>query len=558
MIAFPRIPSLRFSLFLASLLPAFADAAEFPAGKVTAVTVYPQSALVTREASVNLVPGVNEIELVDLPAALVEETLQVGGRGASVVKILDVRVEQVFHRETRDEQLRALQDRLVELGDEKTALQNAQQVVTESRAYLDRIRNYSTTYPAEGTMNSVDTSVWQQRLRFHEEELQRLLQEELDLRQQQRELDRTIRQVNEEIAHLRGASTRTSQTVVVKLEASDAGLFTLQLDYLVRAARWWPTYLVRVDEEASKLALEVKAEVEQTSGESWDDVMLTLSTARPRLNSTVPELYPWRVARWEPKTRRGLADQEVVFEFGGFEAPAATGLATNQLPAPPAPEEAVYEAEAVSGVAQSGLLATTFEIPYSVSLPSKADSQTVTVATLQAPCDIYHWAIPKVADEPFLKARVQNPADFPLLPGETQVFLNGRFVAASRIDYLAPGQEMNFLLGNSPSLRIKRELIEDLTETTGFGGRKTKRTFGYNFEIENHDDEATTLVLRDQIPLSNHEDITVKLLKPSDDSAEVDELGTILWRLKLQPREKRVVPLRFSIEYPTDWQVSGL
>jgi uncharacterized protein (TIGR02231 family) len=553
------LSGLRLLSVCAALLTSPLVAAEFPAGAVTSVTVYPQSALVTREASVDLVSGVNEIELIDLPAALVAETLQVGGRGTAAVKILDVRVEQVFHRETRDEQLRALQDRLVELGDEKSALQNAQQVITESRAYLDRIRNYSTTYPAEGTVSSVDTSVWQQRLKFHEEELQRLLREELDLRQKQRELDRSIRQVNDEIAHLRSASARTSQTVVVKLEAASAGAFDLSLEYLVRAARWWPTYLVRVDEASNTLGLEVKAEVEQTSGESWDDVKLTLSTARPRLNSTVPELYPWRLARWEPRSR-GYPEDEEVFELSRFQVTAAaTGLSGNQLAAPPPPEEAVfYDAETVTGITQSGLLATTFEIPYAVSLPSKADGQTVTVATLQAPCDIYHWAIPKIAGEPFLKARVENPADFPLLPGETQVFLNGRFVAASRIEYLAPGQEMNFLLGNSPSLAIERELIEDLTESTGFGGRKTKRTFEYRFEIENHDDESTTLVLRDQLPLSNHEDIVVKLLKPSENSVEIDELGTVLWRLELQPREKRVVPLRYTVEYPADWELSGL
>ena len=116
-------------------------------------------------------------------------------------------------------------------------------------------------------------------------------------------------------------------------------------------------------------------QVEQTSGENWDDVKLTLSTARPRLNSSVPELYPWRLARWEPRLEDELEAQGGVFELSRFQVTAATGLSTNRLAAPPPPAEAYYDAELVSGIAQSGLLATTFEIPYTVSLPSKADGQ---------------------------------------------------------------------------------------------------------------------------------------------------------------------------------------
>ena len=39
---------------------------------------------------------------------------------------------------------------------------------------------------------------------------------------------------------------------------------------------------------------------------------------------------------------------------------------------------------------------------------------------------------------------------------------------------------------------------------------------------------------------------------------EVDEAGTVLWRLDLAPREQRTVRFRFQVDHPSDLVVSGL
>lgn len=526
-------------------------------GRVKAVTVFPTGALVKREATVDLVAGVNRVTLTDLPDSLIAETLQVSGQAEASVMILDVRVAQEHRAESQHERLRELEARLNELNDNRTALQNRVQVLNESKAYLDGIRSFNTTAPEEGPTEAVSPETWRERIAFNEQESARILTAQLEVQQERRELEPKIAAVERDIRSLQSGSGRTVRVVAVQLDAEAATTFHLEVEYMVDDASWSPTYLVRVDQEREELELAVKGVVEQTSGEDWSDVSMTLSTARPQLGQEPPSMDVWRLEPLQsfPVAASVSQDQSLLAYTSNS---VVSGIRGNFSGAPPELADKAKAASRLEALASGDIASAQFALPYTVSLPSGDNPQTVTMATLKAPCTIYHWALPKVADVALLKARADNPATFPLLPGRTQVFLNDRFVAGSEIDYLAPGEELNFLLGPSPTLKVDRELVNNLTETVGFGGKTTRQTYDYQFKIENHDDKGTLLILRDQIPVSSHEDIEVKLLEPSAKQVEVDEAGTVLWRLDLAPREQRTVRFRFQVDHPSDLVVSGL
>ena len=73
---------------------------------------------------------------------------------------------------------------------------------------------------------------------------------------------------------------------------------------------------------------------------------------------------------------------------------------------------------------------------------------------------------------------------------------------------------------------------------------------------------AVELVIWDQIPASNHEDIKVSLQEPKDTKnnpdLKIDDQKRIEWRIDLKAGEKRDVPFRFTVERPEDFIVEGL
>jgi hypothetical protein len=80
---------------------------------------------------------------------------------------------------------------------------------------------------------------------------------------------------------------------------------SLAVEYVVRAARWWPAYTARFSAAATKVALTLDAFVAQASGEDWAGVRISLSTADLAQDARLPELRSLRFGRAQPTPRRG-------------------------------------------------------------------------------------------------------------------------------------------------------------------------------------------------------------------------------------------------------------
>src|SRR5690606_26472673 len=77
----------------------------------------------------------------------------------------------------------------------------------------------------------------------------------------------------------------------------------LSVTYAVAAARWWPTYTLRVEEAGARATWSFDAIVAQRSGEDWPAVALALSSADLVYDARLPELPSLRFGRAQPKRR---------------------------------------------------------------------------------------------------------------------------------------------------------------------------------------------------------------------------------------------------------------
>lgn len=84
-------------------------------------------------------------------------------------------------------------------------------------------------------------------------------------------------------------------SIIVRVAAAAAGDFELEVSYVVNRASWTPLYDLRTSSNGDRLNLSYLAEVNQTTGEDWLGVALTLSTAKPGLGTLPPKLDPWYI-----------------------------------------------------------------------------------------------------------------------------------------------------------------------------------------------------------------------------------------------------------------------
>jgi len=286
--------------------------------QVDAVTVYRESAVVTRRAVVEepLPQGVHTLDLAGLPIALEDGSVRVRvlPRAAepegALPEVLAVQIGLAAPaapapRAGLREALRAARQRLRHLERERAALARRRASVAAISLPERPAPREGEAPPPAGSRGRLALLDFRRRqaTRLDEAlaELDRALADlRLDLAALEAEAQagatRTLRPFDlEKVAHLR-----------LRVPAAAAPRWELELSYRVPGASWRPSWVLRCAPDYRRLRLELKALVRQRSGEDWSSVDLTVSTADALGHWDLPELPSLRLGRrQDPPPRKG-------------------------------------------------------------------------------------------------------------------------------------------------------------------------------------------------------------------------------------------------------------
>ncbi|NBX35465.1 mucoidy inhibitor MuiA family protein [bacterium] len=193
---------------------------------------------------------------------------------------------------------------------------------------------------------------------------------------------------------------------------------------------------------------------------------------------------------------------------------------------------------------QAGGTAATFVIERPSDILTDNKPAQVTVMRSSFPAYFRHTCVPKLSPFVYLKTKATNKTEFTFLPGPTAVFLDGAFVAQANLDLVPSGQEFWTYLGVDQGVSVERKVLARREETSGVFGKKTLRTvFDQVFKLKNGKATDIELVLWDQVPASNHEDIKVVFEEPryekDTDDLKMNESKFLEWRLPLKAGAKQ-------------------
>ena len=567
---------LSWTLLLISLAAALrADSVD---SHISAATVYLDRAVITRTAGVDLTAGEHALVFERLPAALLDQSLQASGHGTATATILDVSVQTAYVDFTPNERVKELEDQLLGLQKQQRSLGDRAQILNEQRDFVKRMLAASTgtiIYPlgddashGGGTAARPTLDEWQKLYAYSEETFGKIAAELQSLDAQREDLKLKQTAVTQQLNELRGTGGKSYKTVTVRVAVSAPGKLDVALRYAVPGARWAPSYDARLRAAERAIELTYYGLVRNGTGEDWSAIALTLSTARPSLGGGAPELTPWIVDVARPQM--ALAMAPVMFErqkaMAGRaqafnEVAAAKGVSGGTEPA----EDT--EAQVLTAAVEAGATSATFKIPVAVTLPANNTVQKVPIATAKLAANLQYQATPKLLESAFLSAYAVNSTDYPLLAGAMNTFLDDTFVAASSLKTVMPGEKFELQLGADDGIAIKRKLVNRFAENTGLTNKGRRVTYDLLLTVTNNKKTAERIVFKEPLPVSRQEKIEVNLLAPAEkdvgtkeQSKEVtrEEDGKLVWRLELKPGEKREVPVKFSVEYPGDLNVTGL
>jgi uncharacterized protein (TIGR02231 family) len=538
------------------------------AATITQVTVYADRAEVVRTFKGRLEAGEQTLVFDRLPGATRLDQLRVEGRGAFT--LVDIRPETIQTKEVANAQVRALQDALKAQDLRQQALNQTEARLTFQKSALDKMLARLTSAGKESANPEMDPLKWAAFLDFQDKQLAEVDRQLLALPTDREAVRAEVDRLNRELGALRGNERRSRLLAKVNLDVRQAGEVEVNLSYLVRGPSWSPSYDMRADTKAKTLEVTYRAEVRQATGEDWRGVSLRLSTAQPGLAGREPKMDPWFLTKAEAVAFAGTVSGGLVVNgradnrFQMFNEVQVMGnsMTTSGLAGsdPLKRMEAMDERRAS---VQAGGTAATFVIDRKSDILADNKPAQVTVMRESFPAYFRHTCVPKLSPFVYLKTKAVNKTGFTFLPGPTAVFLDGAFVAQANLDLVPSGQDFWTYLGVDQGVSVERKVLARREETTGVFGKKTLRTvFDQVFKLKNGKATDIELVLWDQVPASNHEDIKVVFEEPryekDTDDLKLNESKFLEWRLPLKAGAKQDLPFRFAVERPEDIQVVGL
>ncbi|MGZ3630979.1 MAG: DUF4139 domain-containing protein, partial [Ktedonobacteraceae bacterium] len=376
-----------------------------------------------------------------------------------------------------------------------------------------------------------------------------------------------------ELAQIQGNLLPDRLAAIVTVSLVEAGEFDLELSYIVMGASWHPQYDVRVQMAEGKDTGEVELTyvgiVQQSTGERWENVSLSLSTARPSLAAVLPELDPLYLNVYTPPVPVPLrAASPRIASMSGLPgnqnavaqpmAMAAMGF-TDEMQ-----EEQVHEKEfraadvATATVEQTGT-ALIFRIGRSVDIPSDNSPHKTTIAQDNLPCVFDYVSAPQIDEQVHLRAAIENTTERVLLNGDANIFLSSEYVGTTSVKSTAPTEKFKVFLGIEDTIKVKRELIErNVEKGNALQGNIRRISYAYRISVHNYANAPRKVVIRDHLPVSQHERVKVKVQNVQPVPFERTKLELITWNFSLPVDGEQKIEYRFVVEHPQDIRVVGL
>tara|TARA_R110002051_G_scaffold243722_3_gene303707 strand:+ start:6748 stop:8781 length:2034 start_codon:yes stop_codon:yes gene_type:complete len=270
-------------IFLLVFLPFLVFGGDKIPSKIKLVTVYLNSAEISREATFDIKQGTSELIFTGLSSKIDESSIQVSGlQGTSILAIsFDI---NYLDKSISDIETKILTDKIEAIELKIALLKNLILGLEEEEKVINTNRLVS------ADNQSLDIEKVKQISAYYRERITAIKNEIYHINLKINVLNADIQDIKKQSIEANNTLSEPKGEIKIKFDAPITAHLNLELKYSVQDAGWIPNYDIKSKKINDPLKLIYKAHVYQKTGINWDNVMITLSTGNPNKFSIKPEL----------------------------------------------------------------------------------------------------------------------------------------------------------------------------------------------------------------------------------------------------------------------------
>jgi uncharacterized protein (TIGR02231 family) len=516
---------------------------------ITAVTCLEDRAQVERSGMVELASGTQRLRIGPVTALAVDRSLRaevVGGAGVTVVDARVVRAATVpppvpgVDASTLRTRVFDLEQELDELDRRKVRAESALAVAGQARAELHRALAEFAGADSGSSGVHFDTIDWAGRLEAVDAAEEQRHEDLQTLRYERERVSARLTEARRALAATEEAPSEVGAVVEVVVEAARAGRVELRVVHLVPCALWRPAYRATLAGDGTSVHLAADAVVWQRTGEDWNGVRLSLSTARPTLAAKPPALVDDDI-RLRDKSDEEKRTVEVDLREEDVSTVGAVASNAAELP----------------GVDDGGEVRV-LAAPTPVTVPSDGRPHRVHLTGFTAAARTEYAAAPELSPLVTRVAYFPNDAGHVLLAGPVDLVRESGFVGRGRLKFSGQGEEVRLPFGSEDTFRVVRHVSERRDTKALTGRTTTTRTVRVFVSHLAGTGAPVPVVLRERIPVSEVSAVEVEIdtaaCAPAPGKADAE--GIVRYDLELAPGERREIVLVYGLS--ASGKVQGL
>ncbi|KAG5931078.1 hypothetical protein E4U53_001955 [Claviceps sorghi] len=306
------------------------------------------------------------------------------------------------------------------------------------------------------------------------------------------------------------------------------------------------------------------------------------ASSRPSSAVNLCGKAPARMHTMQSAQERGERPCASSREAGGghYEDNSAPGLDPGLDPHPDADADADSDSDSWGqSIMEETGLTSTYELPGAKTLAPKSMATKQRVAHLRFGNVVYSYTVvAKYRPVAYLRAKFKNTSKMTLFKGRAGLSLDGSFMGRTWLPRCSAGDTFMLSLGVDPSIKVTYPRPVVQRASPGLFSKETTAVFTRTVTLHNTRATAakpTSLVVLDQVPLSQDDNLRVDILSPlglSVGSAEVRtgapgldgrenkdwgsarasvrKDGEVTWDVSLNPGKAVRLTLEYGVAFP--------